>query len=76
MLISVASMMEIPEQFVSLPVVFLSTIPSFADLPQQTRGAMGRYFIDQMALIAELEAGLISERTKAVLSELAPKTPK
>jgi DNA invertase Pin-like site-specific DNA recombinase len=41
---------------------------SFGDLPQQTRGAMGRYFINQMALIAELEAGLISERTKAALA--------
>jgi len=40
---------------------------SFADFPQQSRGAMGKYFINQMALIAELEAGLISERTKAAL---------
>jgi DNA invertase Pin-like site-specific DNA recombinase len=29
-------------------------------------GAMGRFLLTQMASVAELEAGLISERTKAV----------
>jgi DNA invertase Pin-like site-specific DNA recombinase len=38
----------------------------FCDLPQVT-GAMGRFIVTQMAAVAELEAGLISERTKAAL---------
>jgi DNA invertase Pin-like site-specific DNA recombinase len=40
----------------------------FCDLPQVPPGAMGRFFLTQMAAIAELEAGLISERTKAALA--------
>ncbi|WP_338241610.1 recombinase family protein [Aurantiacibacter hainanensis] len=40
---------------------------AFCDLPQ-VKGAMGRFIINQMAGVAELEAGLISERTKAALS--------
>jgi DNA invertase Pin-like site-specific DNA recombinase len=38
----------------------------FADLPDLT-GAMGRFVLITMASVAELEAGLISERTKAAL---------
>lgn len=40
---------------------------AFCDLPQ-VQGAMGRFIVNQMAGVAELEAGLISERTKAALS--------
>jgi DNA invertase Pin-like site-specific DNA recombinase len=39
----------------------------FADFPQIPVGAMGKYFLSNMAGIAELEAGLISERTRAAL---------
>jgi DNA invertase Pin-like site-specific DNA recombinase len=39
----------------------------FCDLPQIPDGAMGRFMLTQMASVAELEAGLISERTKAAL---------
>jgi DNA invertase Pin-like site-specific DNA recombinase len=38
----------------------------FADLPE-LNGAMGKFMLITMANIAELEAGLISERTKAAL---------
>jgi len=38
----------------------------FADLPD-LNGAMGRFVLIIMASVAELEAGLISERTKAAL---------
>lgn len=38
----------------------------FCDLPQ-VQGAMGQFIIQQMAAVAQLEAGLISERTKAAL---------
>jgi DNA invertase Pin-like site-specific DNA recombinase len=38
----------------------------FADLPE-LHGAMGRFMLTTMASVAELEAGLISERTKAAL---------
>jgi DNA invertase Pin-like site-specific DNA recombinase len=37
----------------------------FCDLPHVPPGAMGRFLLTQMASVAELEAGLISERTKA-----------
>src|SRR5690606_29222952 len=40
---------------------------AFCDLPQ-VQGAMGRFIVNQMAGVAELEAGLISERTKAALN--------
>ena len=40
----------------------------FCDLPQVPAGAMGRFLLTQMASVAELEAGLISERTKAALA--------
>lgn len=40
----------------------------FCDLPNVPAGAMGRFLLTQMASVAELEAGLISERTKAALA--------
>lgn len=39
----------------------------FCDIPQ-VQGAMGRFILQQMAAVAQLEAGLISERTKAALA--------
>lgn len=39
----------------------------FCDFPQIPSGAAGRFMLQQMAAVAELEAGLISERTKAAL---------
>src|ERR1700760_2533025 len=39
----------------------------FADLPQ-IAGATGRFLLQQMVAVAELEAGMISTRTKAALS--------
>jgi DNA invertase Pin-like site-specific DNA recombinase len=39
----------------------------FCDLPQIPPGAMGKFFVTLMAAVAELEAGLISQRTKAAL---------
>src|ERR1700674_1915236 len=41
---------------------------SSVDLPHVPPGAMGRFLLTQMASVAELEAGLISERTKAALA--------
>lgn len=55
-------------------VVFLRTLinsgvdVAFCDLPHIPPGAMGRFLLTQMAAVAELEAGLISERTKAALA--------
>lgn len=40
----------------------------FCDLPQIPPGAMGKFFLTLMAAVAELEAGLISQRTKAALA--------
>ncbi|MGH6713914.1 MAG: recombinase family protein [Bradyrhizobium sp.] len=40
----------------------------FCDLPQVPPGAMGRFLLTQMAAVAELEVGLIGERTKAALA--------
>jgi DNA invertase Pin-like site-specific DNA recombinase len=40
----------------------------FCDLPHVPAGAMGRFLLTQMASVAELEAGLISKRTKAALA--------
>ena len=45
----------------------------FADLPE-LNGAMGRFMLTTMASVAELEAGLISERTKAALKAAKAKT--
>jgi DNA invertase Pin-like site-specific DNA recombinase len=39
----------------------------FADLPQ-IEGATGRFLLQQMAAVAELEAGMISKRTKDALA--------
>jgi DNA invertase Pin-like site-specific DNA recombinase len=41
---------------------------AICDLPHVPAGAMGRFLLTQMASVAELEAGLISERTKAALA--------
>lgn len=41
----------------------------FCDLPELPKGAAGRFMLQQMAAVAELEAGLISERTKAALAQ-------
>jgi DNA invertase Pin-like site-specific DNA recombinase len=40
----------------------------FADLPQ-IDGATGRFLLQQMVAVAELEAGMISARTKAALAQ-------
>ncbi len=40
----------------------------FCDLPHVPAGAVGRFLLAQMASVAELEAGLISERTKTALA--------
>ncbi|HYC06217.1 MAG TPA: recombinase family protein [Azospirillaceae bacterium] len=39
----------------------------FCDLPSIPAGPTGRFLVQSMAAVAELEAGLISERTKAAL---------
>lgn len=39
----------------------------FCDLPHLPSGPVGRFMLTQMAAVAELEAGLISQRTKAAL---------
>ena len=41
---------------------------AFCDLPTVPPGAIGKFLLTQMAAVAELEAGLISERTKAALA--------
>ena len=40
----------------------------FCDLPTVPSGAMGKFIVTQMAAVAELEAGLISKRTKDALA--------
>lgn len=40
----------------------------FCDMPKLPAGPMGTFMLQQMAAVAELEAGLISERTKAALA--------
>ena len=40
----------------------------FCDLPSVPPGPMGRFLLTQMAAVAELEAGLIGERTKNALA--------
>lgn len=40
----------------------------FCDLPSVPAGPVGKFIITQMASVAELEAGLISQRTKAALA--------
>lgn len=39
----------------------------FCDLPQVPAGPVGKFLVTQMAAVAELEAGLTSQRTKAAL---------
>ena len=41
---------------------------AFCDLPTVPPGAVGKFLLTQMAAVAEREAGLISERTKAALA--------
>ena len=41
---------------------------AFCDMPDIPGGAVGRFMLSQMALVAEFEAGLISERTKNALA--------
>ena len=45
----------------SVPVVF-------CDMPDIPDGAIGKFMITQMAAVAELEAGLISQRTRVALA--------
>jgi DNA invertase Pin-like site-specific DNA recombinase len=40
----------------------------FCDLPSIPAGAVGKFIVQQMASVAELERGLISQRTKAALA--------
>jgi DNA invertase Pin-like site-specific DNA recombinase len=40
----------------------------FCDLPTVPAGPVGRFLVTQMAAVAELEAGLIAQRTKAALA--------
>lgn len=40
----------------------------FCDLPQIPSGAVGKFLVTLLAAVAELEAGLISQRTKAALA--------
>ena len=40
----------------------------FCDLPQVPPGPVGKFLVTQMAALAELEAGLISQPTKAALT--------
>lgn len=41
----------------------------FCDMPNLPSGAIGKFMLTQLASVAELEAGLISQRTKAALAE-------
>lgn len=41
---------------------------TFCDLPTVPEGPVGRFLVSQMAAVAELEAGLIGQRTKAALA--------
>ena len=40
----------------------------FCDLPTIPPGPVGKFLVTQMAAVAELEAGLISQRTRAALA--------
>ena len=40
----------------------------FCDLPKVPAGPIGKFLVTQMAAVAELEAGLISQRTRAALA--------
>lgn len=41
---------------------------AFCDLPQVPPGPMGKFFLTLMAAVAELEGGMISQRTKAAMA--------
>jgi DNA invertase Pin-like site-specific DNA recombinase len=41
----------------------------FCDLPTIPAGPVGKFIVQQMAAVAELERGLISQRTKAALAQ-------
>ena len=41
----------------------------FCDLPSVPPGPVGKFLLTQMAAVAELEAGLISQRTRAALAD-------
>jgi DNA invertase Pin-like site-specific DNA recombinase len=41
---------------------------AFCDMPEMPPGAVGKFMLTQLAAVAELEAGLTSERTKAALA--------
>ena len=43
----------------------------FCDLPQ-IEGPTGRFLLQTMMAVAELEAGMITARTKAALAEASP----
>lgn len=51
-----------------LTLIESSADAAFCDLPTVPPGAIGKFLLTQMAAVAELEAGLISERTKAALT--------
>lgn len=40
----------------------------FCDLPDLQPGPMGKFFLTMMAAVAELESGMISQRTKAAMA--------
>ncbi len=42
---------------------------TFCDLPTVPPGPVGKFLLTQMAAVAELEAGLISQRTRAALAQ-------
>jgi DNA invertase Pin-like site-specific DNA recombinase len=45
----------------------------FCDLPRIPPGPVGKFLVQQMAAVAELEAGLISQRTKEALARSTKK---
>lgn len=45
----------------------------FCDLPTIPAGPVGKFIVQQMAAVAELERGLISQRTKAALAQSTKK---
>ena len=47
----------------------------FCDLPTVPPGPVGKFLVTQMAAVAELEAGLISQRTKAALAKWKERNP-